>query len=424
MRLELLDILRCPFCGGDLVLVERGFVNRRGDEILDGVLGCHCCAFPIVDGIPVLHLQESATSARAHLDAGRADLARRAMFGLAAEGRDARPFEALAASPSATYHDIVKTLGPQFEAGYFLYRFSDPTYLVAHAVTRGVASIVLAEGGRAVDLCGGSGHLTRALLDLSAPPPVLADLHYSKIWLARRFTAPGCEGVCCDGNAPFPFERGAFRVAVCSDAYHYIWTKRLFASEMLRLIDTPDGGGAAVVTHTHNANQWNPSAGMPLPPAAYRRLFSDLPVRLFSEGALLDDIVEGRALDLSRGEADADLDASPAITLIAARNPRVFVAHPLGTSARAVGEFRVNPLYATDPGPGSGRAVEGGRVELRLRFPSPDYEEEYGACRRYLPERVTADRSALAALPARTLPPALADFARQRVVIDLPERYY
>jgi hypothetical protein len=213
-------------------------------------------------------------------------------------------------------------------------------------------------------------------------------------------------------------------VAVCSDAYHYIWTKRLFASEMLRLIDTPDGGGAAVVTHTHNANQWNPSAGMPLPPAAYRRLFSALPVRLFSEGTLLDDVVEGRALDLSRAEADADLDAAPAITLIAARNPRVFAAHPLGTPARAAGEFRVNPLYAADPGSGPGPAVEGDRVELRLRFPSPDYEEEYGACRRYLPERVTADRSALASLPSRALPPALADIARQRVVLDLPERYY
>ena len=84
-------------------------------------------------------------------------------------------------------------LGPSFEGGYFLYRFSDPTYIVADAVVRAVAGTVLKHGGRAIDLCGGSGHLTRSLLELSSPAPVLADLYFSKIWLARRFTAPGCE---------------------------------------------------------------------------------------------------------------------------------------------------------------------------------------------------------------------------------------
>src|SRR5437764_562539 len=104
---------------------------------------------------------------------------------------------------------------------------------------------------RAIDICGGSGHVTRALLDLSPAPPVLADLYFSKIWLARRFTAPGCEPVCCDGNAPFPFARGAFRYAMCSDAFQYIWTKRQFVAEMVRLIGD-DTAGAVVINHTHN----------------------------------------------------------------------------------------------------------------------------------------------------------------------------
>ena len=424
MHLELLNILRCPFCGGSLGLVDTGLVNRRNDDILDGILGCHCCAFPIVDGIPVMHVEEAAAAARSHLDAGRGDLARRAMFGFGERGGEAERFDALAASPAATYRDIVDALGPRFEGGYFLYRFTDPTYLVAHALARAVASTVLGDGGRAVDLCGGSGHLTRALLDLSSPPPVLADLHYSKVWLARRFTAPNCEGLCCDGNAPLPFERGAFRFAVCSDAYHYIWTKRLFASEMLRLVETADGAGAAVVTHTHNANRWNPSAGMALPPDAYRALFHDPPARLYSDAALLADIVGGGRVDLSRSDSDAVLDEAPALTLIVSRHPGVFATHPLDLPTRAAGEFRINPLYAAVPGPESGLAGEGERVELTLRFPSQDYADEYDACRLYLPARVTADRAALAGLPARTVPAPLTDLARQRVVIDLPERYY
>ena len=69
-------------------------------------------------------------------------------------------------------------------------------------------------------------------MDLSSPAPVLADLYFREGWLARRFTAPGCEAVCCDGNAPLPFARGAFGLAMCSDAFQYIWTKRQFVGEM------------------------------------------------------------------------------------------------------------------------------------------------------------------------------------------------
>jgi uncharacterized protein YbaR (Trm112 family) len=415
MRPDLLDLLRCPFCGGRLGVVESGLVHRRGDEVIDGILGCHCCAYPVVDGIPVIHLEPSAVAARGHLDAGRADLALQAMLGLE-DGDDTRRFAEIAASPTATYKDIVVALGPHFEGGYFLYRFTDPTYLVSQAVVRAVAGTVLADGGRAIDVCGGSGHLTRTLLDLSTPPPVLADLYYSKVWVGRRFTAPGCAGVCCDGNAPLPFARGVFRVAVCSDAYHYIWTKRLFASEMIRLTDAGDARRAVVISHTHNADQWNPSAGMPLPPEAYRDLFEDLSPRLFGETSLLRDVVREGPLDLSRHEPPDALHGELALTIVASSCPGVFAAHSLHVPVGARGEFRVNPLYAAAP--------EGGDVRLTLNFPSEDYEQEYGACREYLPADLTVPRAALDALPAGALSPALADLVRRRVVIDLPLKYY
>ena len=55
------------------------------------------------------------------------------MFGLDAEA-GAEAFDAAASSPASTYRQIVEALGPEFEGGYFLYRFSDPTFLVADAV--------------------------------------------------------------------------------------------------------------------------------------------------------------------------------------------------------------------------------------------------------------------------------------------------
>src|SRR3990172_5187240 len=259
MHLSLLDILRCPYCGGRLELVTSMFHQRDGDEIHDAILGCHCCIFPVIAGIPVMHLEGAATPARAHVEAGRPDLARRAMFDIEDDARAGR-LDAIASSTDATYQEAIEALGLNLEGGYFFYRFSDPSYVVAHQLVRAVAGTVLRGGGRALDICGGSGHLTRSLMDLSSPPPVLADLYFSKIWLARRFIAPGCEAVCCDGNAPLPFARGAFRYVMCADAFMFIWTKRQAVLEMLRVVDEGDdhaghvSPGAVVISQIGRAS--------------------------------------------------------------------------------------------------------------------------------------------------------------------------
>jgi uncharacterized protein YbaR (Trm112 family) len=421
MRLETLEFLRCPYCGGRLELVESLFNRRSGDDIQDGILGCHCCVFPVVDGIPVLHLQPPAVTAREQVENGRPDVARRTMIGLEDDAQ-AEAFEAAAASDTATFRETVEALGPSFEGGYFLYRFSDPTFVVADAIVGVVAGTVLHGRRRAIDMCGGSGHLTRSLMTLSSPAPVLADLYYAKIWLARRFTAPGCDPVCCDGNAPFPFARGTFGLAMCTDAFMYIWTKRQFVGEMERLTDDAWRGdsepGAVLIGHTHNALTWTPSHGQPLSPQGYRDLFEMLEPRVFAEASLFDDVVNRAEIDLGRRDLEDALERDQALTIVATRNEGVFTRRPVQTisPARAAGEFRLNPLYAAVP--------HGDRVQLRLQFPSADYADEYGACRAYLPDEVDADRAALAALPAGTLPPALAPLLSNRVILDLPKRYY
>jgi len=277
-----------------------------------------------------------------------------------------------------------------------------------------VAGTVLGSG-RAIDVCGGSGHLTRTLLDLSSAPPVLADLYFAKVWLARRFTAQGCEPVCCDGNAPLPFAKGAFRFAMCVDAFMFIWTKRQMVGELTRLVEGDDEG-TVLIGHTHNERVWSPSHGQPLSPEAYADLFETIEPRVFSEGLLFEDIVAGGPLDLSRRDSKEDLDQDAALTIIATRHPGVFARHPLAWPAAARGEFRLNPLYATE--------ADGDQIRLRLRFPGDDYEQEYGACRRYLPAETTIGRHDLEALPAAGVTGSLAELARRRVILDLPKHYY
>jgi hypothetical protein len=342
------------------------------------------------------------------------------MFGLDEEPAAAERVDGLIASPDATYRTIVEAFGEHLEGGYFLYRFADPTFIVGHALVRPVAGTVLRDGGRAIDICGGSGHLTRSLMDLASPgaPPVLADLYFAKVWLARRFTAPGCEPICCDGNSPMPFARGAFRYAMCSDAFMYIWTKRQFVLDMLRLIDG-NAPGAAMISHTHNQCTWTPSHGQPLTPDGYRHLFETLEPHVFGESGLFADVVRGGPLDLSRVDSTKTLEAEQALAIIASNDPRMFTPHALEPPpSTPSGEFLVNPLYVAED-------VDRGGTDVRfhLLFPSEDYEQEYGACRRYLPDDVTIARADLAALAAGRVPPGAVDLVRRRVVVDLPLRY-
>ncbi len=53
MKPDLLDVLRCPVCRGELTLTA---TRRDGVEIVEGSLRCGACPadYPIEDGIPNL----------------------------------------------------------------------------------------------------------------------------------------------------------------------------------------------------------------------------------------------------------------------------------------------------------------------------------------------------------------------------------
>jgi hypothetical protein len=216
-----------------------------------------------------------------------------------------------------------------------------------------------------------------------------------------------------------PFARGAFGFAMCTDAFMYIWTKRQFVGEMERLVaaDTPGAEpGAVLIGHTHNERTWSPSHGQPLSPEGYADLFETIEPRIFGEGHLFSDVVAGGPLDLTRRDDKETLDRSPALTIIASRHPGVFAAHALTQRTDAEGELRINPLYAVDP--------DGDRVRLKLAFPNEEYAEEYGACREYLPETLTLDRTAVESLATGRVSGDLIDLLRRKVIVDLPKRYY
>lgn len=411
MQLDALKLLRCPFCGGGLDVRRSPATELTESSLQTGVLGCPCCAYPVLDGIPYLRAGHAARAALRSLDANSP---REALFTLLElDGARRERFETLQRDAKAfTFRHAMSVLSPNPEGTYFLYRFSDPTFVASEAMILSVAQDLRCAQGRRLDLCGGTGHLTRTLSGLVPSGEVwLADLEFWKLWLARRFIAPACNAVCCDAAQPLPFSRGSFSLVVCADALHYVWPRRLAVGEMLRLAGQR---GVVLALALHNALCDNPSAGSPLEPAAWRGLFDDIPTRLYPESAVLDAVLSRHPVPLSTNYSDAELAAEPALIAVATMLEGLFDRPVVPLAEPVMRRAALNPLYHSD---------DGAPNKWVLKFPSPDYAEEFAACRRYLPDRLVLTERQERSLSRGDYADELRDLARRRIVLDLPENY-
>jgi SAM-dependent methyltransferase/uncharacterized protein YbaR (Trm112 family) len=412
MRPAAPDVLRCPFCGG-LLEAQPGAEQAAGeDRLLTGVLGCACCAYPVVAGIPYLRAGRVARAALELVDAGQVEEALYVLLGL--EGARRERFEALRGGGGQySFRRVLEIFSPNSEGICFLHRFTDPTFLVSDALARALGEDTRCARGRMLDLCGGVGHLTRTLCGLSSGGEVwLADIEFWKLWLARQFIAPQCHAVCCDAAQPLPFARGGFSLVVCADALHYVWPRRLAVGEMTRLAGRE---GVVAVTGAHNALCENASEGLPLTPEAWRALFEEVPARLFPETTVLDAVLSGRPIPLGREFTDRELAAEPAIIAIASGLDGFFRDRVPPDLAETPRHVVLNPLYR--------REESSLGNEWKLEYPSAAYAEEFADCRRYLPGRLALTEGQLRDLERGEITEATRELARRRVVLDVPENY-
>jgi hypothetical protein len=194
-----------------------------------------------------------------------------------------------------------------------------------------------------------------------------------------------------------------------------VWTKRQLIGEMLRLTDQ-QRPAATVITHTHNERVWSHSHGQALPPEGYRDLFETVEPRLFAERRLLDELVDTGEIDLSCRHDRELLEADPALTIVATKDASLYRVYAPATDPVPGSVLRINPLYEQKP--------EGKKVRLRLRFPSPEYEEEFGESKRYLPESLLLDEGAYAEITESRRSEEVLDLVRRRVVLDVPAGYH
>jgi hypothetical protein len=168
--------------------------------------------------------------------------------------------------------------------------------------------------------------------------------------------------------------------------------------------------------HLHSSLGENFSAGMTLTPTSYRSLFEPVHPRIFDDATLLDDIIGHQVVDLGTQVSPEALGAAPSFTLVASPDTAVFRRLPVPGPGKVHGELRVNPLYTVE-------VTGGGDSLLTLTFPNPEYEEEFGECRRYLPQSVVIPGDARGVLDPAALGVAAEYLRRTRVVIDAPRRY-
>lgn len=417
MRSALLDLLECPFCGTPLRIVESPSTRTNGDDLEFGALGCECCAYPVVEGIPVVRADDSAKALLKALDQGDISSARARLLGVEVEVAD--DLVSRMSRGALSYGAAIDALSPNGEGTYFAYRFSDPTFYLTEALLHVLLARPEARGARVVDLCGGSGHLTRVMgqcLGASAvAPPIVADYFPWKLWLASRLVSPQADAICVDANSPLPFQAGSCSFVLCADAFEYIWNRRLFAEEMYRLLR---GSGVVVITHAHNSWADNPSMGMPLSAEGYTHLGRRIGARVYGDDTLRTRLLADGTVALAHPPPLDALTSEPSFTLVGVKESvgspaDVFVDAQRIEPPPPAGEWRINPLYKV--------AVEGGRVRLTLTFPTAFYESEFGGCRAYLPESLELAAADLGDLS--TLRVARPDLVARRVLLNMPVGY-
>jgi SAM-dependent methyltransferase len=369
-------ILRSPTSGRPL-RTESAQVLTDGEE-----------RWPVLGGIPYLRTGREELVAAMLTALDRGDSTEAVLLALADQddwwdGPVPEKEELLRAIGAPTLRTAMEHLGMGRVADYFAFRWSDPTFL------SGLALLDAHAGGArsAFELGCGAGHLLRELRRRGVRVAG-GDVVFSKLWLARQYVVGDADLVCFDAGSPFPMEDGAWDLALCHDALHYLPDIPHAVGELRRLAPT------VLVGHAHNAAVGNHSAGAPLEPAGYAELLPGAAV--YDDEALARALLDGAA---PAAVGVQGLQDTPAIALASGGAP----AGGAYALPRPGTRLRINPLLA------------GGSVH----WPSERYRTEYEALSPHLTSPYEVPKGALAV----GVSDEVDALARRRVLLDLPGRW-
>lgn len=388
---EFLARLRGPVTGAPLEPAGPGLLCD-GDTL-----------WPCLDGIPYLRLarEELRDEAVAAIRRGDTD---HALAVLIADRKDAsvppvdpaalRTAVAAVESGAATAAMVMDHLSYGGLGTYFLHRWCLPTLLSGQALLEAHAP----PGGTLFEVGCGAGHFLRTW-EAGSGRAIGSDLVFSHLWLARHFTAPRAWLVCFDAAGPFPLADGTADVCLTHDSFHYFPDKPHAFRELRRIARHE----RVLLGHTHNAEAPNYAPGAPLTVPEYAALLR--PRLAYDDAALTRAALTGAAAEAAAPDA---LRAASALAFVhgpaAAPSPPGWLTAP-----RAGRPLQVNPLL-----------TPGGPV-----WPTAQFAREFVEGWPYLGALAHPGPGVAAAAEAggSGTDPLIDRLARQRVLLDLPDRW-
>ena len=444
LKLSELRLLHCPYCESPLDLIYNADSTKYSDakdSVENGILNCSCAQYPVLGGIPILQHTEGLGQVVALIREGdcrgallrvmnvfRVKWARQSRWHQIRYHLNCRYVTSRNDVSFARAVDLLRR--PKIFSHYLYHRFANPSLLAAFAPLLlldsvcsdqvNTAALPSRTGGssqRVLDLACGAGHASFLIRWLYPEINLVSiDQDFVSLYLAKRYQAAGAVFVCADTEVSSPFPNAHFAAFFCLDAFHYFHAKAAIIAELQRVV-APDG--LWIFPHLHNAHQPNITAGMPLSPQAYLRLFADINPKLFPEGAILAAMSANRAFDWSNGESPDDLRGAPTLTLVGRGNRELRAQHdPLSVFCRRPRRLTINPIYST--------TRDGDALRLTLDWPTESLRRECKSIEEYLPRHVMLHPNEITAIANGTLDlgaPRTRELVSRFVLVPLPEHY-
>jgi SAM-dependent methyltransferase/uncharacterized protein YbaR (Trm112 family) len=427
MKQELLELLKCPYCGSDFEIEEIYEVfSEDEDEIRNGCIKCECSEYPILEGILILkntatkkyiieHLKKKEVEKAVALSfkEGVNDICRVADF---IEPKPAGKIIKKCLLGFARHSSISNKKTSFFDAlgkgsyeVYLKHRFSSQTFWSLYPFV----PLLRRRRKRILEVCCGAGHASFVISNYVNPEELICvDGKFKSLYLAKKYFS-NAEFINIDANYQLPFKDGIFSSVLIMDAFHYVDARALLAKEFERVLN-PEG--MLLLLHLHNALVENVAAGKPLSPLTWKGLF-DLDITMLPEKSIVEDFVLRDRLDLSKKCSEKDLNSSDAILMIAGADSDCFEGlweDILGIKENLI----INPIYKMEE--------KGDKIVLEREFPSEFFRMEYPLTEKYLPERCEIDKRFVKGRIVRVSDSdeiEIEDLMRKFVIINVPENY-
>ena len=429
MKQELLELIKCPYCGTDFEMEEIYSENEEG--ITNGCIKCECGTYPILNGILILkntlvkkyivnYLKKKEIKKAIalpfwnHID----DICRVMNF---IESKPCGKFFKRSSLVFVNYFlkkryrkysdknlSFCEVLGNGSDEVYSKHRFSTQTFWSLYPFI----PLLKKKRKRILDICCGAGHASFVISKYVNPDELICvDGDFKSLYLAKKYFSDA-EFINIDANYQLPFKDNIFSSVLMMDAFHYVDARALLAKEFERVLD-PEG--VLLLLHLHNALVENVATANPLTSSTWKGLF-DIDVMALPEISLIDEFILRDRLDLSKKHFEKELNLSD---IILTRGVDLDCFDGIWKGVLEIKEnLIINPIYKMKE--------KGDKILLEREYPSESFRKEYLLTEKYLPERCEIDKRFVkgrSVCISDSDEMEIENLMRKFVVINVPKNY-